>query len=250
MKVLLNLKYRYLEPYIKWLPEIFEERGVTVYQSRNLIKTFTTPDDLQINVKRYHKPRYLNLFLYSLGLRKPKGKRAFNHPAILLKRGVDTPEPVAYIEERSWGLLGYSYFISIQCPYPHLMYELGDAGPELYEPMASAFARFTANMHDKGILHLDYSPGNILWEQTPEGGFRFSIIDINRMSFGQVGMKKGCENFKRIWGPKRFMQLVAEHYARERGFDVSRTVELVMKYRTKFWTRYIKKHDKPFPIEL
>ena len=250
MKLLVNPAYRHLQSYIETLPEIFEQEGTTVYKSRNLIKTFITPDGLHVNVKRYHKPRFLNLLAYSLGLRTPKGRRAFDYPTILLGKGINTPEPIAYIEQRQCGLLGYSYFISIQSDYPHLMYEMGEASPQLYERMAPAFAHYTAHMHNMGIMHPDYSPGNILWKEDENGEFHFSIIDINRMYFGEVDMEKGCANLKRIWGNKDFFQLLARYYAHERGFDPSETIEKVMKHRTRFWTRYIKKHGKPYPIEL
>lgn len=250
MKIQINPAYQYLQTYVEQLPTIFENEGVTIYQSRNLIKTFITPDGLLINVKRYHRPRFFNLLAYSLGLRTPKGQRAFDYPTILLSKGINTPQPIAYIEQRSWGMLGYSYFISVQCNYPHLMYELGDATPQLYERMAPAFAHYTAMMHQQGILHRDYSPGNILWKEDETGCFHFSIIDINRMSFGHVSMEAGCQNFKRIWGTTHFMQLLAEYYAHERGFDVKKTVEKVLLYRARFWKRYIKKHGRPFPIDL
>ena len=38
-----------------------------------------------------------------------------------------TPEPVAYLEERHGGLLGLSFFISVQCPYAHRLYKADGA---------------------------------------------------------------------------------------------------------------------------
>lgn len=50
----------------------------------------------------------------------------------------------------------------------------------------TAFAEFTARLHEAGILHLDYSPGNILYDKIGEE-YHFSLVDINRMHFGESG---------------------------------------------------------------
>ena len=44
---------------------------------------------------------------------------------------------------------------------------------------------YTAVMHEREVLHLDYSPGNILWDKDDEG-YHFTVVDINRMRFGKV----------------------------------------------------------------
>lgn len=43
--------------------------------------------------------------------------------------------------------------------------------------MLEAFARFTVQLHEKGIEHRDFNHGNILWERTPAGAYRFQLID-------------------------------------------------------------------------
>ena len=176
---------------------------------------------------------------------------------------------MAYIEDRNAiGLLRQCWFVSIQCPYSHLLYEMGNATPDVYEPMAIALARFAAHMHQQEVLHLDFSPGNILWEgHTPAthhpspttlssfhpftfSPFHFSIVDINRMRFGPVSMKDGCKSFVRLWGPKRFIQLLVEEYARQRGFDPETCVKITMQERTRFWNHYQKKREMEFKLEL
>ena len=161
-----------------------------------------------------------------------------------------TPEPVAYLEERHGGLLGLSFFISVQCPYAHRLYEVNEMAPEQYEPLAKALALFTAHMHDQQVLHCDYSPGNILWDRKADGAYCFSIVDINRMRFGAVTMVAGCKSFARLWGPKRFIQLLVEEYARLRGFDPQVCVETTMQARRRFWTHYQKKREMEFKLEL
>ncbi len=249
-KIILNPKYENLRSYIETLPDIFGTVGVTVYEDRNCIKKITTPQGTEINVKRYHTPGGINKYVYSLGIRLPKGVRAYIYPQKLLAKGIDTPEPIAYIEERHCGIIGFSYFVSLHCPYEHRMFDVGDAPEGTYETLAAAFARFTADMHDKQVMHMDYSPGNILYRQTADGTFRFSLVDTNRMYFGKVGMRRGCDNFKRLWGPKRFFIMMIEEYARCRHYDVDEAVEYSLKVRERFWTRFRKKHGIYFQLEL
>ena len=97
-------------------------------------------------------------------------------------------------------------------------------------------------MHEQGILHLDFSPGNVLWDKDAEGHYHFSIVDINRMNFGPVSMKKGCKNFARLWGPDHFFELLSGEYASQRHFNVKVCRNLVFKERQKFWKGYNRRH--------
>ena len=247
--MLINKKYQHLEKWLERLPEDFEQLGEVIYDKRNQLRVIEAPDGTLVNAKRYCKTHLVNRIVYSTGIRKPKGLRAFTYPSILLERGISTPEPIAYIEQRHCGLLGVSYFISVQSPLRHTLYEFGDAQEGTYEEMAGALGRFTAMMHEREVLHLDYSPGNILWDKD-DTGYHFSVVDINRMRFGKVNMKDGCAALCRLWGPKRFIALIARSYAIARELDQDEAERLTMQARTAFWTRYSKRHPIDFPLEL
>ncbi|WP_314314490.1 lipopolysaccharide kinase InaA family protein [Hoylesella marshii] len=250
-KVLLNAPFESLRSYIESLPSRFESEGTYIYGGRrNLIKSFVAPDGTELNVKRFHSPKGLNRLVYSLGLRCPKGLRAFRYPSLLLPKGIETPASVAYIESRHAGMLGLSYFVSIQCKYPNLLYEVGQHPESDYDALARALGKFTAHMHDARVLHLDYSPGNILWTCDEDGCYHFSIIDINRMYFGKVSLRRGADNFRRLWGSIRFFKTLLTTYAEARGLDVEKTVERGLQTRYRFWKRYSKKYDISFPLEL
>ena len=248
----INPKYEHLREFVAQIPTIMDEGGTYIYGGRrNLIKRFEAPDGTMVNVKRFKQPQFLNNIIYATGIRKSKGIRAFTYPERLLSKGIATPEAIAYIEYRNaLGLLQQSYFISLQCPYRHLLYELGDATPELYESIAEALGRYAAYMHEQEVLHLDFSPGNILWDQAPDGTYQFSIVDINRMRFGAVDIESGCKSFSRLWGPKRFIELIARSYADVRGFDQDEAVRLTMQARAAFWSRYRRRHPIKFHLEL
>lgn len=247
--MLINKKYEHLREWLERLPDDFERLGEVIYDKRNQLRVIEAPDGTLVNAKRYCKTHLVNRVVYSFGIRQPKGLRAFIYPTRLLERGIDTPEPIAYIEQRRCGLLGLSYFVSVQSPLGHTLYEAGDAREGTYEPLAGALGRFTAMMHEREVLHLDYSPGNILWDKD-ETGYHFAVVDINRMRFGKVGMQEGCTNLCRLWGPKRFIELIARSYATAREFDQEEAVRLTMQARTAFWTRYQRRHPVDFPLEL
>lgn len=245
--IIINPQYSFLESFINDVPNIFIEQGATIYDSRNVIKVFDI-DGIQINVKRYHAPKGLNKLIYSF-FRTSKGLRAYQYPTTLLKEGIETPQPIAYIEFRKYGLIDYSYFISKHCTYKHRLYEIGNASKGTYEELAVALAQNTAKMHEAQILHKDYSPGNILFEKI-NGEYKFSVVDINRMYFGPVNKEKGCANFARLWGPKDFFIILAKEYARIRHFDENECIRLVLFYRARFWKRYGRKHEIEFKLEL
>lgn len=247
--MMINKKYEHLRGWLERLPEDFEHLGEVIYDKRNQLRIITAPDGTLVNAKRYCVPHLVNRIVYSTGIRQPKGLRAFSYPARLLERGIDTPEPIAYIEERHCGLLGLSYFVSVQSPLGHTLYEMGDAREGTYEALAEALGQFTATMHEQEVLHLDYSPGNILWDKD-EQGYHFAIVDINRMRFGKVDIKDGCAALRRLWGPKRFIELIARSYAAARGFDEQQAVDLTMQARAAFWTRYQRRHPVDFPLEI
>ena len=247
--MLINHKYEHLRGWLERLPEEFEQLGTVIYDRRNQLRVIEAPDGTLVNAKRYGVPHAFNRVVYSLGIRKAKGLRAFTYPTRLLERGINTPEPIAYIECRRCGLFGLSYFVSVQSPLGHMLYELGDAPEGTYEELADALGRYTAMMHNNEVLHLDYSPGNILWDKD-EQGYHFTMVDINRMRFGKVSMKDGCAALRRLWGPKRFIELIARSYADARGFDQDEAVRLTMQARAAFWTRYRRRHPIKFNLEL
>ena len=159
---MINPKYEYLREYVERIPKDFETIGTVIHSGRNLIKMITV-DGLDINVKRYTIPPLINRIAYAF-FRPSKGKRAFVYPEKLLEKGFETPCPIAYIEETKMGLIGHSYFMSIQSPYRYNFCQFGNADIKSCEDVVTAFAEFTARLHEAGILHLDISHWWILTE--------------------------------------------------------------------------------------
>lgn len=235
-----------LRHFVRSLPEAFEQGGRVIYRQRNEIRVFDLPDGRRFNVKRYHVPPLFQRIVYTL-FRAPKARRAYDYALRLRAAGIETPSPVACLIERSGGLLCRSYFVSEQVDYDRNFYEFGRGGINGREDILRAFARFTARVHKAGFLHADYSPGNILFRATA-GGADFCLVDINRMRFGPVSVRRGCANFARLWGGERMFRLLAETYAEARGADTAQCTAWTLSARRRFWHRFARK--RPLPIAL
>ena len=235
MTIVINPAYEHLREWITQLPETFAQQGEVIYDARNQIRLITTQDGSEVCVKRFHAPRWLNRWIYSY-VRTPKAERAYQNALRLSELGIGTPEPIAYVLITPHGLLGESYLVSKRSALTRNLYEFRHHPLEGHESIVRAFAQYTALMHDKGVLHKDYSPGNILFDITKDGTVQFEVVDINRMRFNhRVSCDEGCRNFCRLWGNEDFFTLLAREYACARGFDSDVCVRLTIKYWKRFW---------------
>ncbi len=234
VKITLNPAYQGLRSFVEELPERFEREGETIYNARNQIRLIEH-NGLKINVKRFHCPALPNRLVYSI-LRTPKAVRAYQNAVRLLAMGIPTPEPIAYIL-CGGHLLAESYLVTVQSPLSRNFYEFRHHPLQGYESIVRQFARFTASVHQHGVLHLDYSPGNILFDIDAAGQAQFLLVDINRMRFNkrQIGLHAACKNFCRLWGNQDFFELLADEYATARGWDKATTRRLILHYWKQFW---------------
>ena len=231
MKVVLNPEYSNLKEFAVHLPETFEGHGEIVQARRNIIKSLNL-DGLNLNIKRFRKPIFLNRIVYSF-FRGTKASKAYYNALKVIEKGFSTPAPVCYIEEYKCGLLGLSYFVSTQLSNVKEIREYYYSKADNDKALLSAFARYTAALHNGNILHMDYSPGNILISDD-NGEYNFSLVDINRMQFSEVDINKGCENFCRLFEYDEAASFIAKEYAVTRGFDTDTCISLVLKYKHDF----------------
>jgi hypothetical protein len=54
----------------------------------------------------------------------------------------------------------------------------------------------------------------------------------------------------RLWGPKAFIEHLVRCYALARKANPEEALLLAMPARARFWKRFQRKHDVPFPLEL
>ena len=240
MKVVVNPTYHSLMSFITSLPECFGKEGTVIYEGRNHLKRFDI-ETVQLTVKSFRILKFFNRIIYTF-FRSSKAKRSYLHGMTLLEKGINTPEPVAYIENRKRGLLSDSYYICMYFESDGMMREFHRGTLVGREMLLQQFARFTASLHEQAVHPLDYSPGNILY-QVKDEQYSFSLVDINRMRFETVGMKTGCESLRRLWGSHEMITFIAAEYARARGFDIETCVRLCLYYHARFWKRYSRRHN-------
>jgi RIO-like serine/threonine protein kinase fused to N-terminal HTH domain len=232
MNLIINPKYLSLKPFIEALPRDFENSGEMVYEARNQLKKYQV-NGFDIIVKRYKKPNYINRFAYAY-VRPSKAKRAYKYALKLRSLGVDSPEPIAYLEERENGLLGYAYFVSIFETQFVEIREIMEGFAE-NDTLLSDLALYIADFHSKGVLHLDMSPGNILYKKVGDRYF-FTLIDINRMQFLPViPNEKRYKSFKRLTEFERILTPMAKVYAKAAGLNEAESVREINKYSHGFF---------------
>ena len=214
---------------LKNLPELFAKSTDVLYQKRNTIKLV----EKQFVVKYFAIPSLFKRWIYTIF--SSKARRSFIYAQRL---GDLTPRPITYVETRKGGLLYESYYISHISPCTHVLKEIiKDTHFPNRMQIFAAFGKFTAVLHERGILHSDYSMGNVLFEPNEQGA-QFQLVDLNRMQFGQkVNCRKGCRNFERIDTDVQALSAIARAYAQARGFDEEECIRLVLKMR---WRKHKK----------
>ncbi|MDR1706836.1 MAG: lipopolysaccharide kinase InaA family protein [Prevotella sp.] len=244
-KIVINPKYQPLEEFIKELPLIFNESGDVTYFARNTIKIFDV-GEYTINVKSFKKPIFINQIAY-VTVRSSKAKRSYLNAQKLIEMGFNTPNPIAYIEEKSHKILTNSYYICVHEEFDGMLREIQTGTIESHKELIRQFALFIADLHEKQILHLDFSPGNILYK-LKDGVYTFYLVDLNRMSFNKpIDLDTACSNFRRLWGSDDMIRYMVEVYAEIRNLNKKVCIEKVFKYRKEFWNAFTKRHPSESP---
>lgn len=238
MKFIVNPKYEPLRPFIESIPSVFDDQGTVVYQGRNTIREFFT-DNTHLVVKRFGRMNVLKRVIYSF-FRDNKAIRSYRHAEQILQRGFQTPEPIAYIEERKNGLLSDLYYICCYTKACDIKSQLIDREP-YNESLLHAYAIFVASLHTHGILHRDLNPTNVLYEVSERGDYQFTLIDINRMTFydDEVPPIKCMHNLTLFWWLSPVYRAMLDIYAQQRGWsrqDVLKAIRIKEKHDDR-WIR-------------
>jgi len=223
-KLEINSSYLNFKDFTLDIENHFTTNQNTIHKARNELKILSH-NNTNIVVKSFKKPNFINRIVYTF-LRSSKAKKSYEHS---LKIEQFTPQPISYIEYYVGGLLEKSYFISEQFNYDFTIREpLLDDNFASKEEILRAFARFTLELHNKGIFHNDYSPGNILIKKE-DGVFTFKIVDINRMKFFNLSELDRAKNFSKLWARDDELHIMADEYTKyyKSNMDFS---SLVCKY--------------------
>lgn len=221
---IINVKYKInpkyeddFKSFLFGLKDDFEANKHTIHKARNELKIIQHKG-IDTVVKAFKIPNIMNRIAYSY-LRKGKANKSYEYS---LKIGDFTPEPIGYIEFYDGGLLKESYFVSEKFAYDFTIREpLLDKNFPESEEVFRAFGRFTYNLHEAGIFHNDYSPGNILIKKEDEK-YIFKIVDINRMKFFDsyaMDQKTRAKNFSKLWASDAILRIMADEYKKYYSCD-------------------------------
>lgn len=170
------------------------EGAVCIYPGkRNQLYSFPTPHG-QMVVKCFQRPNLINSFVYTT-LRKSKAARSYLNSFRLKRFGIGVPEPVAYAEERVGMRLRRSWYVCREVPGETVRFY--ECRPDC-ERLLTAIARDMLRMHLYGVYHKDFSPGNVIVEDRPDGTYNLRYVDLNRMEFGVDDHEKQLRMFERI----------------------------------------------------
>lgn len=208
--------YRSLTPSFESIKEIFAGDDHSIHKARNELKIIDL-GGFKTVVKSFKIPHLLNRIVYSF-FRHSKAYKSYHNALRLKELGISTPAPIAKIEFFKYALLEESFFISEFFDYDFTIRTPLLEPLEDREAIFRSFAAYTYDLHQKGVWHLDYSPGNILIKRTEEG-YRFSIVDINRMEFRPITPIEGCKNFNKLWASDEEIDMMGGEYARLSGLD-------------------------------
>ena len=228
--LVLHPEYKGMEAFMHSLPERFEKgEGQIVYKGRNELRKFTI-DGVELVVKSFHRPNIINQFVYGI-FRPSKAKRSFEHAMMYIEIGVGTPFPIGYMNVRRGLLFDRSYYVTLASECTHVYNDLFFQHFECADDVLREVGKITAMLHEHGYAHKDYGRGNILFVKTEEG-IKIEIVDLNRMSIGPIDLKSGCKNLERLPATPHMHRLIAEEYAKARGYDVEECYQLLRAYRS------------------
>lgn len=209
---------------------------------RNTIKLFEL-EGKTINIKSFKKPHLINKIAYKY-FRKSKARRSFEYATILLEKGIGTPQPIAYYENRDSVGLKDSYYVSehLQCDLTFReLVEIPDF-PD-HSTILSQFVRFSFDLHQKGIEFLDHSPGNTLIRKNDQGNYDFFLVDLNRMNFHEtMDFDARMNNLSHLTPKKEMIAFMSKEYAKLYPLQTEAAIfEKMWFYTNDFQERFAKK---------
>lgn len=227
----------------------FNEIGQRVGRGkRNTLKRIVM-DDWSINVKAFKLPDPFKSFIYRY-LRQSKARRSYEYALRLISKGIGTPHPIAYIEERQMSGLGRSFYVCEHIDDAITIRTITEnpAYPER-EKILRQFAAFTLKLHSEQILFLDHARGNTLIKKKANGDYSFYLVDLNRMKFNaSMGFERRMKNFARLTVSDEMLAVISDEYAKLAGMEPENAFERMTYHSHKNFRRIArqKRHHKRF----
>ena len=228
MNIVVASEYEDLKAWLTQVPRLFaDNQGELLYRARNQIRLFDV-DGRKLVVKRFKRNGIVKAMVYTL-FRKNKARKSYENAGLLRQRGFTTPHEVAYIEQRTAGLVTQVYYVCAYTDAQPIRPRLIEQEP-FDERLAVSYARYVASLHEAGVLHRDLNPTNVLFSESGEpAAVSFELIDINRMQFfdGAVPKAACMENLTLFYWLTPAYRYILNEYARQRGWSEDDVAEAI-----------------------
>lgn len=232
-KVVIDPSYNFLREYIEDIPRKFDSIGTVLHSKRNIIREDCVKGT-RLVIKSFRHIYLTNRIRYTY-FYPSKAQRAFENAGILLRKGFNTPRPIAYVEVKRNGLIDQMFFICEHTDFQSLDL-ITEISFEMSLKLVRQIARHTFRLHQNNIYHGDYSVGNILFKAS-NNKYELALIDNNRMHFGDITFEKGIRNFERLGLPVEHLTLIAKEYARQWNVDEVIGMERLFLYKRNQWRK-------------
>ena len=202
-----------------------QKENTLLFDRRNVIKIINYESNSYV-VKSFKVPHIINKIAYSF-FRESKARKSYVNSVRIEKY---VPKAIGYIEFKEFGLLSNSYFISEEFKYDFTIREpLIESDFSDKENIFKAFAKFTLALHNDGIFHKDYSPGNILIKKNGDN-YEFKIVDVNRMVFKELSYDERLDNFSKLWAKDEDLVVMIQEYAKLAQIESDAAVAKALKF--------------------
>ena len=212
-------------PFLICLPDIFSKEGRLIYKGRNEVRVLNV-NNQKISIKKYGPPPIFNRLLYSWKIRTPKALSSYQNAQKIIERGFKTALPLVYEIHYKNGILQDSYFVSSWLEGTPV------SSVRKNGMLVRALARYTAELHQKGMMHRDYILNNVLLTKN-EGTYQFGLIDVNRFIFqkGPLNWFLVCVNLMQPFPNDKQLKIFVTEYARARHINENVLAWWVLKFR-------------------
>ena len=206
---------------------------------RNVIKRLEIGGK-SMAVKSFKRPNWINRLVYR-HWRKSKAHRSYLYAHKLTDFNIGTPQPVAFMESYGCGGIQRSFYFSLIIDADYTFRDLIHQ-PELpnRDEILEAFTGFTFDLHQKGVLFQDHSPGNTLIKMSGSQP-SFYLVDLNRMNFKNLSRQERIQNFARLTPLKEMIDKMGETYARLAQWPVEALQQQMWQVTQEFQHRFHRK---------
>ena len=228
----INDKYFSFQEKINLFVKNFNQEGELIKDSRNTVKVFKI-DDLQINIKRFKRPNFINRLVYSF-FRSTKACRSFLYANKLLDYDILTPDPIAYFENSKCFIINDSFYVCKNIDYDFDMKHVFENKQlESRDKLIKKFVLFTHKLHENGVIFLDHSTSNTIIKKV-DGDYKLFLIDLNRMKFKKMTFEDRLKNFKRLNLSDDSIKKVSHFYSEIVNVNKDLIFEKIKKYSYNF----------------